>query len=211
MRIQTRLFLGTAALVLTLMAVQWWIYTRQLRSIEDDVTRVATTVGTHILSAEQAIFGDVRFGKAGNVWVDVDGAVQIEKEFEGTEEAENDTDCRAVIIPDPSQSNPVDYDGKRVVRRQFVRPMGESGTEKFDWVIETHDTDLSDGEVIGESAHRVAGVEVLPEHVRELVVKVEKGEKRHDRVLVVSEDNEAVHRIPIPVSPTVRRIQETMR
>ena len=31
MRIQTRLFLGTAALVLALMALQWWLYARQLR------------------------------------------------------------------------------------------------------------------------------------------------------------------------------------
>ena len=74
MRIQTRLFLGTAALVLALMALQWWLYARQLRSIEDEVTRVATTVGTRILSAERAIFGEALLAGHHDFWVDTDGA-----------------------------------------------------------------------------------------------------------------------------------------
>ena len=211
MRIQTRLFLGTAALVLALMALQWWIYTRQLRSIEDEVTRVATTVGTHVLSAERAIFGNVQFGQTSDVWVDFDSSYQFESEVENTEEGENVADVRVVTISDPSHQSVVENDGKRVFRREIVRPVGDSGTDKIEWVIETREIDHSHGEVIGESAHRVAGVEALPEHIRKLVVQVEDGDKRHDRFLVVSEDDEAVHRIPIPVSPTVRRIQETMR
>ena len=58
MRIQTRLFLGAAVLVLALMGLQWWLYARQLRSIEDDLTRVATSVGEGILTAENVFFGN---------------------------------------------------------------------------------------------------------------------------------------------------------
>ncbi len=49
MRIQTRLFLGTAALVLAVMGLQWWLYARQLRSIEEDLTNVAASVGKDVL------------------------------------------------------------------------------------------------------------------------------------------------------------------
>ena len=59
MRIQTRLFLGTAALVLTLMGIQWWLYSRQLRSIEDDFSKVATSIGASVLTAERTFFGGV--------------------------------------------------------------------------------------------------------------------------------------------------------
>lgn len=58
MRIQTRLFLGTALLVLALTGLQFWLHARQLRSIEGDLTRVATTVGERILRGERMILGD---------------------------------------------------------------------------------------------------------------------------------------------------------
>ncbi len=60
MRIQTRLFLGTAALVLALMGLQWWLYSRQLQAIEDELSHVATSVGKGVLTAEMAIFGECR-------------------------------------------------------------------------------------------------------------------------------------------------------
>ena len=43
------------------------------------------------------------------------------------------------------------------------------------------------------------------------MVTVEPGEKRHDRFLVVSEDEHDLHRIPIPVAPAVERVEEGMR
>ncbi|HSO21560.1 MAG TPA: HAMP domain-containing sensor histidine kinase, partial [Chondromyces sp.] len=51
---------------------------------------------------------------------------------------------------------------------------------------------------------------VLPAGVRRLVIKVEEGERLDDRFLVVSENDEDLRRIPIPVSPTVQRLRETM-
>ncbi len=71
MRIQTRLFLGTALLVLALMATQWWLHLRQLRAMEAELGAVAASVGKDILQ-----FGPNTFVREGNqeahgmVWVD---------------------------------------------------------------------------------------------------------------------------------------------
>jgi len=211
MRIQTRLFLGTAALVLALMALQWWLYARQLRSIEDEVTRVATTVGTRILSAERAIFGEALFAGTHNLRVDFDGTVDAQAEAGIVYGAEDKSDVRVVMVPRPQNPHLVENDGKRVFRREFVRPVGDSGTEKIEWVIETREIDDDDNLMIGEHEHTVSAIASMPENVRKLVVAVEDGEEGHVRFLVVSEGDEAVHRIPIPVSPAVSRIRETMR
>jgi signal transduction histidine kinase len=211
MRIQTRLFLGTAALVLALMALQWWLYARQLRSIEDEVTRVATTVGTRVLSAERAIFGGALLAGTHNVWVSTDGNAEIDTEDGNSHGVERGTDVQVVMVPHPANPNIVEQQGKRVMRREIVRPVGEAGTEKIEWVIETRALDLPEGVVIDEHTHLAGALDELPGNVRKLKVAVEDGEKRHDRYLVVSEDDEAVHRIQIPVSPAVRQVQETMR
>jgi signal transduction histidine kinase len=89
--------------------------------------------------------------------------------------------------------------------------MSEPGTEKIEWVIETDEIDDGDKLRIGEHEHTVSAVASMPPNVRKLVVAVEDGEKSDDRYLVVREDDEAVHRIPIPVSPVVRQVRETMR
>jgi len=211
MRIQTRLFLGTAALVLALMALQWWLYARQLRSIEDEITRVATTIGTRVLSAEREIFGEALFAGARNVWVNTDGSAEIDVETGSTDEAGKDTDVQVVMVPHPADPHVVEYEGKRVLRHEFVRPVGDSGTEKIEWVIETREIDDVDNVMAGEHDHAVSTIASMPENVRKLVVAVEDGEELDDRFLVVSEDDEAVHRIPIPVSPAVSRVRETMR
>lgn len=49
MRIQTRLFLGTALLVLALTGTQWWLHRRQLAAIEREVGAVAQAVGKGVL------------------------------------------------------------------------------------------------------------------------------------------------------------------
>ncbi|MDH3815192.1 MAG: hypothetical protein OEV48_11940, partial [Acidobacteriota bacterium] len=153
MRIQTRLFLGTAALVLALMALQWWLYARQLRSIEDEVTRVATTVGTRVLSAERAIFGQALFSGAHNVWVSTDGDAEIDTEAGSTPDVEQDSDVKVVVVPHPADPHVVEREGRRVLRREFVRPVGESGTETIEWVIETREFDDGDNLIAGEHEH----------------------------------------------------------
>jgi signal transduction histidine kinase len=213
MRIQTRLFLGTAALVLALMATQWWLYARQLRSIEDEVTRVATKVGTRVLTAERAIFGDVLLHHgAQDLWVDVESQFESIEVCETPTTSEGEPEVRVVVVPDPLKPNVVEPAGKRVVRRrEFVNQDGETGTEKIEWVVETREFDQTDTAIIREHLHEYVDQESLPEHVRKLEVAVEGGVDRHERFLVVSEGDEAVHRIPIPVSPAVEQVRETMR
>jgi signal transduction histidine kinase len=211
MRIQTRLFLGTAALVLALMALQWWLYARQLRSIEDEVTRVATTVGTRVLSAERAIFGEALFTGSHNVWVNTDGETEIDSKAGCRDEVENDTDVQVVMVPIPANPHTTEHEGKRIIRREFVRPVGEAGAGKIEWVIESREIAHDENLVAGEHDHTVSAIASMPPNVRKLVVEVEDGEESLDRFLVVSEDDHAVHRIPIPVSPAVRQVQETMR
>ncbi len=53
MRIQVRLFVGTALLVLALMAVQWWLHLRQLQAMQRELAQVATTVGERLLTGEE--------------------------------------------------------------------------------------------------------------------------------------------------------------
>jgi signal transduction histidine kinase len=211
MRIQTRLFLGTAALVLALMALQWWLYARQLRSIENEVTRVATTVGTRVLTAERAIFGKVFLHGAKGLWVDVDGHARIEAEPEDAEASDGDTDLRFVRVPAPKQPDVMEDGATRLIHKEIVRPLGDSETENIEWIIETHEIEHPDELVIDDHSRDLTKPEALPENVRKLVVAVEGDEGHHDRYLVVREDDEAVHRIPIPVSPAVAQIQDTMR
>jgi len=211
MRIQTRLFLGTAALVLALMALQWWLYARQLRSIEDEVTRVATTVGTRVLTAERAIFGKVFLHGAQSLWVDVDGHAKIVRQVEENAESESATDPRIIGGPETRRPDVAEDGSKRVIHKEFVRPIGDSGTQNIEWFIETHEIEHPDGVVIDEHSGDGTSQQVLPDNVRKLVVAVE-GDKEHlDRYLVVREDDEALHRIPIPLSPAVRQVQHTMR
>jgi signal transduction histidine kinase len=211
MRIQTRLFLGTAALVLALMATQWWLYARQLRSIEDEVTRVATTVGTRVLTAERAIFGDVLLHGAQDMWVDIESHLESVEPIDVETTSETESEVRVVVVPDPSKQNVVEHTGKRVMRREFVRKDEEAGTEKIEWVVETQGFEHNDVATIREHVHEFIDEESLPEHVRKLEVAVEGGDERHERFLVVSEGDQAVHRIPIPVSPAVEQVRETMR
>jgi signal transduction histidine kinase len=115
------------------------------------------------------------------------------------------------MVPHSENSHVVEHEGKRVMRREFVKPVGGSGTEKIEWVIETREIDDGDNLMISEHDHTVSAIASIPENVRKLVVAIEDGEELHDRFLVVSEDDEAVHRIPIPVSRAVSRVRETMR
>jgi signal transduction histidine kinase len=213
MRIQTRLFLGTAALVLALMALQWWLYARQLRSIEDEVTRVATTVGTRVLTAERAIFGKVFLHGGHALKVSVDGHTQLELEGEARDTTlpETDTEVKIVRVPDPMHADEGEHGEKRVIRKEIVRPIGDSGSETIEWVIETEEIEHPDALLIDEDTAGVMTLEALPENVRKLVVAVEGDENHLDRYLVVREDDEAVHRIPIPVSPAVSQVEDTMR
>jgi signal transduction histidine kinase len=211
MRIQARLFLGTAALVLALMGLQWWLYARQLRSIEDDLTDVAATVSTGVLSAEMAMFGEVVVKDADGIWVEAD-RMELNHEFTTHDpEATPEGDVRVYMVPAPKPDGATEPEGRRILRRQIEEHDDGLVREKVEWIIEA---ETVDGETTITDENVVKSLEAVknaPFQPRRLVVKVEDGGSRHDRFLVVSEDDRHLHRIPIPVSPTVKKIQETMR
>ncbi len=211
MRIQTRLFLGTAALVLALMGLQWWIYTRQLRSIEDDVTRVATSVGTNILSAEREFFSEIAGDGVRKVWVDASDRDGADDDMLDAGTVEHEESVGIVMIAGERDDAENEHDWKPVIRRETMRPVGQGNDRKIEWIVETHEIGEIEDEVVTKRVKHLGPVESLPENVRKLVVAVEDGEGRHDRFLVVSEDDKDLHRIPIPMSPAVSRVQEGMR
>jgi signal transduction histidine kinase len=50
--IRTRLFLGTTALALALVAVQWWLQSRQLAGLQRELAAVAASVGEGLILSE---------------------------------------------------------------------------------------------------------------------------------------------------------------
>jgi len=52
--IRTRLFLGATALVLALVAVQWWLQSRQLAGLHRELVAVAASVGEGLILGESA-------------------------------------------------------------------------------------------------------------------------------------------------------------
>jgi signal transduction histidine kinase len=190
MRIQTRLFLGTALLVLALMGLQFWLYVRQLRSIEDDLTRVATTVGKGILTED--FFGPLSKGVEGGDGIGPYGQPGH------------------VVVVEQAQVEGVGGEERRVIRREVRSPDDSTVSHEFEWIMKDGEAAVESGVQIGDEETTRSSVAVVPAGVRRLVIKVEEGDQLDDRFLVVSENDEDLRRIPIPVSPTVQRLRETM-
>jgi signal transduction histidine kinase len=212
MRIQTRLFLGTAALVLALMGLQWWLYARQLRAIEADLTRVATTVGEGLLTAEGFFLGhDVVIAtgeEPRGTWVDHTIDVQIAD----VDDSEERTEQRADVLFMPVPARPpadVAADSEQPAPAADEPP--SPGTQVYEWVVEHQKAEGDRERVIERHLRQIGPDGEVETKVRRLKVKVEPGEQMRDRVLVVSEDDRKLHKIPIPTSPTVQRVQSTMR
>jgi len=64
--IRTRLFLGATALVLALVAVQWWLQSRQLAGLHRELVAVAARVGEGLILGESA---PAPHGGGGASWV----------------------------------------------------------------------------------------------------------------------------------------------
>lgn len=211
MRIQTRLFLGTAALVLALMGLQWWLYARQLRSIEEELTNVAASVGKDVLTAEFAFFGGSEASVENNVWLTADAH---EGDASGAPIAEDggaDKNVQVIVMPAPPGPEKVDHDGTTSVHRD-VEDRGDGSVEKtIEWIAETPAEANGTPSTENHQVRRVETVTGDPMKVRKLVLKVEDDAKKDKRFLVVTEDDRRLHRIPIPVSPTLKRIRENMR
>lgn len=74
MHLQTRLFLGAAALVLAMAAAQWFIVARQLGAVEREVGAVASSVGEELLTSPVFLVRSFKVDDTHSMtWVDQGG------------------------------------------------------------------------------------------------------------------------------------------
>ncbi len=209
MRIQTRLFLGTAALVLALMGLQWWLYSRQLRSIEQELGNVATTVGREILTAENVFFGHDEGHSEGIVWVgETDDAGSL-TDLDTVVEHGAKGEVHIVKIPIPQVVVGDEHD----IDAEFTEDGISDGMVegKIELLVRGAEGESEDQRYVQRIVRRLGPDGEVTEDVQRLKVDVEFGERRSDRILVVKDEIQDLHRIPIPTSPTVERVQGTMR
>jgi signal transduction histidine kinase len=205
MRIQTRLFLGTALLVLALMAAQWWLHLRQLTAVEAELGAVAASVGKDILRAgPEVLMHEFNQKAQGMVWVEDESA-----ECEDPTEAVR-RDVHVVVIPEDADAEVTEKITKRIIRRA-----PEGGDEVASSEMEVQ----LEAQVVADrlELHGASEVELINESgddggVRRYELKVVTGDEGPDRYLVISRDGgHQLQRIPIPVEPAVREFRSTMQ
>ena len=201
MRIQTRLFLGTALLVLALMATQWWLHLRQLRAMEAELGAVAASVGKDILQ-----FGRNTFIREGNreadgmVWVDgqeieeVDG-VRVERLIRH--------DVHVAVIPEGCDAELTERIAKQVIR---TSPDGAA-------VVDGNTVRVQSSRIEMETDHEIEIVDESPNdrEERRFVLQVVADDESSGRFLVIKDDGGQLQRIPIPVEPAVQTFRSTMQ
>ena len=206
MRIQTRLFLGTALLVLALMATQWWLHLRQLRAMEAELGAVAASVGKDILKfGPEVLMPGMNLETHGMIWVDGDESdgVQVEEADGVHYERRIRHDVHVAVIPEGSEAELTSRitnqlirtspDGKAVVDEDGVR-IRANRIE-----VETEaDVELVD-EIIGDDSES------------RFVIQVVSDEESAARSLVIMGDAGQLRRIPIPVEPAVQTFRSTMQ
>ncbi len=201
MRIQTRLFLGTALLVLALMATQWWLHLRQLRAMEAELGAVAASVGKDILQ-----FGPNPFVREGDreahrmVWVDG-------QEIEGGDGVRVEHlirhDVHVAVIPEGC-----DTELKETITRKLIgmSPDGAAVDGGDPDRVQAHRIEMETDraiEIVDESSGEV--------EKRRFVLQVVADDESSGRFLVIKDDVGQLQRIPIPVEPAVKTFRSTMQ
>lgn len=200
MQIRTRLFLGTAGLVLALMAVQLVLHVRQVRAIERALGVVATSVGRDLLEHG---FGFVAGGGAttGGTWVDAaSGAADDDAE-------PSDGQRARIVVLEERHATPAA--GPAPSTAPASRPSGGDAAG--------HDgVDGGGGLMVWHSRQAPGGEDGEPDRPGrgslqriELKVVAERGQP--DRFLVLRSDGGDERRIPIPVAPAIRVFHDTLR
>lgn len=228
MRIQTRLFFGTTALVLSLMAVQWWVHARQVQAMQREFGTVATSVSRHFLTGGLGISdrGEDE-GEAGHEVAEIHRRVDrhwiftdTEDESNATSEQEDHTMRVMVMGPDGTREvHEVETTWTGLLRDGS--PARVERFEAFELPTPAAMTWASSEEaVLVASAAEMKGVEAEVEvenqidcgpvdTIRRIELRVVQPDEGPDRVLVVSGDPELDTEIPIRVRPTVERFQAT--
>jgi len=198
MRIQTRLFLGTALLVLALTAAQWWLHLRQLRAVEAELGAVAASVGKDILQfGPEVLMPRLNHATHGMVWVDggeIDGA-QTQHIVR--------RDVHVAVIPEGSDSELAQRITERVIR---TLPEGEGETCADEIRLRAERIEVKTDETF-EIIDETSGVEWENRFIIQVVVDDEAAE-RH---LVIQNEDGDLQKIPIPVEPAVQTFRSTMQ
>ncbi len=201
MRLQTRFFLGTSALVLAVMAAQWWLHMRQLVALPAAVGAVATSVGRDLLGPEPRVImlppGEVNVRSEvmqDGIRTDVNHSVVITRAEHLLKTVEREPPAGP---GEPSRPAPA----------QPPAELAPPAQPAFAWVLaESDDTGAE---------HPVAPA--APDaHTRTRVVQqfsfhVAEDQGGSQGVLVVTADPGFVRRVPIPLAPTVRLAQANLR
>jgi signal transduction histidine kinase len=213
MRIQTRLFLGTATMVLALMALQWWLYARQLRAIEEDLARVATSVGKEILSGDLNMFVE-HFPSAPDKDVELAWVTRNAGDVETLDGHFLVSDGSQPPVMMVAEGSEVEV--KRIVKQKVENEAGGPETttvieDTYEWKVEGEGPEEDIELLADDHTRRVVAFVGNPPKVKHLTVTVEGAEVTGDRVLVVRDHDRHLRRIPIPVNESVERVQATMQ
>jgi len=197
MSIRTRLFAGTAALVLALTAVQWWLHARQLEQTERALGRVATSVGRGLLTTDfQVMVPDGGAGKP--VVTHVDGS-------------RDERTMAFVLVPEtptPSAGSTGSPSPGESTSERLDEPQPTPHVMRWTSTVQSMmDSDVGEGTVVVE---RTDGTSSDVE-VRRFELEVEGGDRDGERYLVVRTADGDERRVPIPISPTVEIFRETRR
>lgn len=203
MRIQTRLFFGTALLVLVLTATQWLLHRRQLAAIERELGAVATAVGKGILD-------DVV-----HVAVQRPGAHERSPELtwvgEGAPPVDEGTSAGAPAgegeIAAGAEARPPEM--RRIERVVVFKELESAGPDARDLPVEGDSGGPQPGGSRAEDAIAKDGATMAGTARVEL--RVVTAGRPGERYLMLSDGSGAVRRIPIPVSRTQQIVRETSR
>jgi len=189
MRIRTRLFLGTALIVLALLGVQWWLQQRHLKAIEDELTQVAMEVGAHFVYTEKVVTTKEN-QKVITHEVNVRPAPENEAGITWVPQR------REPSPPEPAEESRVDADpaAPGMTRPDPGSPTIELEADRI-WLQSPADMDAEVNKIISRN-----------ENVRVITDK-HKGNK----ILVISGLPAGERRVPIPVSRAADIVQETWR
>lgn len=206
MRIQTRLFLGTALLVLALMATQWWLHLRQLRAMEAELGAVAASVGKDILAFGPNTFvPELNRQAHGMVWVDDDDRDEMEvEEIDGVHyERRIRHDVHVAVIPEGSEAELTSRVTKHLIR---ASPDSTAVVDEDGYRIRANRVKVeTDGNV--DLVEEILG----DDSETRFVLQVVSDEESAARSLVIMGDAGQLQRIPIPVEPAVQTFRSTMQ
>lgn len=199
MGIQTRLFLGTALIVVTLTATQWWLHRRQLTAIEQELGVVATAVGRGILDDQVEVLVQTlppdHVQSHTMVWIENSASDG------GGSATASDARSEVEVVVDPQP-------GEREVRR-VERVLRYDAAPDPSGTTETRSGDEPADSAREQVAEVVTEALAQTEVAQRVELRVTTTDDSEGRYLVLTDGSGFERRIPIPVSPTQRILQET--